>query len=800
MAKFSINIPYRGEINQSAAQDLQEKLISLKGVEDPVFDEDSHRLQLTVKDSEAIAAAVVALRGAGMQIPSQRASFPVLGMTCAACASSAENVAKYTEGVLDASVNFATGNLKVEYLPSLTAPEEIRRSVQEAGYDLLIEDKAKEQEKLREIQEENFSKQKTKTLLAAALSLPVAVLGMFFMDWKYTPVVSAILSAPVVFWLGRSFFVNAFRQARHGSANMDTLVALSTGIAYFFSLFNLLFPQVWESRGMEAHVYFEAAAVIVTFVLLGKLMEEKAKGNTSAAIKKLIGLQPKTVTIITADGQEIIKPIEEISVGEAVLIRPGEKIPVDGVVQSGESFVDESALTGEPLPVRKLQDSEVFAGTLNQKGSFVFKAIKVGSDTVLAQIIETVQEAQGSKAPIQKLTDRIASVFVPAVLGIAALTFFIWMIFGGDDGFAGGILAAVTVLVIACPCALGLATPTAVMVGIGKAAENGILIKDAESLQMIGKIDTVVLDKTGTITEGHPQVTDIRWAKYADEVSRQVLFTLEKHSEHPLAEAIVAHFPGFRSLPLASFESHTGEGISGEYNGKKYFAGNQKLMNRNNVQAGEFQSYDALASRGTTQIYFADDSQVLAVVNIEDKIKEGSAAAVAEIQEAGIDVWMLTGDSGNAAEKIAAQAGIKNFRAELLPNDKADFIKELQLKGKRVAMAGDGINDSTAMAVADVSIAMGKGSDIAKDVAKMTIISSDLRKLPLAVRLSGQTTQTIRQNLFWAFIYNIIGIPVAAGALYPVNGFLLNPMLAGAAMAFSSVSVVLNSLRLRYRK
>lgn len=728
-------------------------------------------------------------------------SFPVLNMTCASCAASVESIVKATEGVADASVNFATATLSVAYRPALTNPLALQEAVRSAGYDLLIENEATRQETLEALHEQQLRSLKQKTSWAIALSIPVVVIGMFFMTMPYADVIMWLLATPVVLWLGRDFYRNAWKQAKHRRANMDTLVALSTGIAYIFSVFNMLLPEFWLERGLEAHVYFEAAAVIVAFILLGKLLEERAKGNTSSAIKKLMGLQPKTVTLVLPDGLEQQTAIEGVQVDDVVLVKPGEKIAVDGMVVSGSSYVDESMLSGEPLPVYKAAGEKVFAGTINQKGSFRFKAVKVGKETMLAQIIKTVQEAQGSKAPVQQLVDKIAGIFVPVVMGIALLTSVMWMALGGGSGVVHGLLAAITVLVIACPCALGLATPTAIMVGVGKGAENGILIKDAESLELTKKIDAVVLDKTGTITEGKPEVTHAKWLSGHD-AAMPVLFSLEKQSEHPLATAVTEHLAGTNAVDLQAFESITGKGVKAAYNGLTYFAGNKGLLAAHGVSiAAELQQQaDEWAKQSKTVIWFANSTQALAVLAVSDKIKETSVPAIKQMQEMGIVLYMLTGDNEATAKAIAQQTGIRHYQAEVLPQNKADFVKELQRQGRTVAMVGDGINDSTALATADVSIAMGKGSDIAMDVAKMTIISSDLAKIPQAIRLSKHTVATIKQNLFWAFIYNLIGIPIAAGILYPINGFLLNPMIAGAAMALSSVSVVSNSLRLKWKK
>ncbi len=729
-------------------------------------------------------------------------TFPVLQMSCASCAISAESIVKGLKGVDSASVNFATATLAVEYDPKVISPEDIRTAVQDGGYDLLIEeDKNVAGDMLEEIHEKKYNSLKQKTIWAIVLSLPVVVIGMFFMDIPYANEIMWALSTPVIFWLGKDFFVNAWKQAKHRSANMDTLVALSTSTAYLFSVFNTLFPDFWMQRGIHPHVYFEAASVIIAFILLGRLMEEKAKGNTSSAIKKLIGLQPKTVTIIDTAGDYKEIAIEHVNIGDTILVKPGEKIAVDGRVTEGNSYVDESMLSGEPVPVLKEQNEKVFAGTINQKGSFRFRAKKVGADTMLAQIIKTVQDAQGSKAPVQKLVDKIAGIFVPVVITIAVISFIVWLILGGNNGFTQGLLALVTVLIIACPCALGLATPTAIMVGVGKGAEKGILIKDAESLELAKKVNAVVLDKTGTITEGKPAVTDILWADGGDS-RKDIFYSIEKQSEHPLAEAVIRHFENAPALPVSAFESITGKGASGVVDGEKYFAGNRKLLSENNIAIDSklLQEAEKLSGEAKTVIWFADSRQAIAVVAIADEIKDTSVTAIRQLQKTGIEVYMLTGDNEATAKEIAAKTGISHYKAEVLPQQKAEFVKQLQAEGKTVAMVGDGINDSTALAQADLSIAMGKGSDIAMDVAKMTIISSDLTKIPEAIKLSKQTVTTIRQNLFWAFIYNLIGIPIAAGILYPISGFLLNPMIAGAAMALSSVSVVSNSLRLKWKK
>jgi Cu2+-exporting ATPase len=733
----------------------------------------------------------------------KKETFPVLEMTCAACAVSVESMLKSTAGVKDAGVNYANQTAWVEYDPKQAKPADLQNSVRSIGYDLVV-DVENPQAVQEEAQRKHYEAVKKRTIWSSILALPVVIIGMFLMDLPYGNYISMILTAPVVFYFGRNFFINAWKQTRHGKANMDTLVALSTGIAFIFSVFNTFFPEFWHARGLHAHVYYEAAAVVIAFISLGKLLEEKAKSNTSSAIKKLMGLQPKTVRAIV-DGVEQEIPIAVVKVGYKIIVRPGEKIPVDGVVINGSSYVDESMISGEPVPVEKKSGEKVFAGTINQKGSFQFEAQKVGGDTILAQIIKMVQQAQGSKAPVQKLVDKIAGIFVPVVIGIAVVTFIIWMVFGGDNAFTHALLTSVTVLVIACPCALGLATPTAIMVGVGKGAENNILIKDAESLEIAHKVNAVILDKTGTITEGKPVVTDLTWDAVSENgVEKQILLSLESQSEHPLAEAVANKLKSdsITSLPLDSFESITARGVKGTKGDKVYFVGNRKLIDEHNIKLSDklIELASRLQSDAKTVVYFADKNSVLAVIAIADKIKATSKNAIESLQRKGIEVYMLTGDNEQTAKAVANQVGLKHYKAEVLPSEKAGFVKQLQRLGKVVAMVGDGINDSHALAEADISIAMGKGSDIAMDVAKMTLITSDLQSIPKALNLSTKTVRGIKQNLFWAFIYNVIGIPIAAGILYPVNGFLLDPMIAGAAMALSSVSVVGNSLRLKAAK
>ena len=668
---------------------------------------------------------------------------------------------------------------------------------------LLLSDEDNSMEEQEEAEHSYYEQLQRKTVVAWIFALPVAFMGMFFMDFPGINWWMLVLSLPVLFYSGHAFYVNAWKQAKHFTSNMDTLVALSTSIAFLFSLFNTLYPRFWYEQGLEPHVYYEAATVIIAFVLVGKLMEEKAKGKTSMAIRKLMGLQPKTARILR-DGKEEDILISELKKGDKVSVRPGERVPVDGLIVEGDTFIDESMISGEPIPVEKKLNDKVLAGTINQNGAFVMSAEKVGRETVLAQIIRMVQEAQGSKAPVQRIVDKVTAVFVPTVLAIAILTFIVWMIVGGVDDFSYAMLSAVSVLVIACPCALGLATPTALMVGIGKGAEAHILIKDAVALEQMRKVDTVVLDKTGTVTEGRPTVTG--WLHDAGWVNEHkgILYAAELKSEHPLALAIVEELKkdGNKPAIIDSFESRTGRGIVVTRGGKTYWAGSHRLLNDFGAKVSDLlkSMVEEYERSGKSLVYFGEESMLLAVIVISDKVKPTSIQAVKQMQAEGKYVVLLTGDGHLTAQNVAGEINANRFIAEALPDDKENVIKELQREGRVVAMVGDGINDSQALARADVSIAMGKGTDIAMDVAMVTLMTSDLLLLPKAFKLSRKTVRLIHQNLFWAFIYNLIGIPIAAGILFPMYGILLNPMIASAAMACSSVSVVLNSLSLNWRK
>ncbi|MDP4243964.1 MAG: heavy metal translocating P-type ATPase [Bacteroidota bacterium] len=729
---------------------------------------------------------------------------PVTGMSCASCAISVEKTLHALPGVEDANVNFANQSALIRYQPRLLSLVEVQRSVRNAGYDLLLEAEP-DNTSLAELQEASYRKLKTNTIFAFLFSIPVVFLAMFAPGWWLAKWIELALAAPVVFWFGRRYFVNAINQARHFHANMDTLVALSTGIAFTFSMVNTIVPTLFSDgmSSMGPPIYFESAAVVIAFISLGSLLEHRAKDRTSDALKKLIGLQPATVRIIR-NGIETDVHVAAVQMHDTVVIRPGERVPVDGIVTSGSSYVDESMLTGEPVAVAKQPGSKVFAGTLNQRGSLTLDAQAVGSTTMLAQIIRRVEQAQGSKAPVEKLVDTIAGIFVPVVIGISFVTFAAWMLLSGTSFIPQALLASVTVLIIACPCALGLATPTALIVSMGKAADNGILIRDAQSLEITHKIDTVVLDKTGTITEGKPTVTSLIWAEEITEIEKYaaILYALERASEHPLAEAVARHFTKegqSAPLVLTEFEALAGRGVQGRMDNELFYVGSARLLESlgMHIPMAMQSRMRAEEEAGDTIIYFFTKHQVLATISIGDPIKVGSREAIQSLRDLGIVTVMLTGDSKRSGKIVAKTTGVDQFEAELLPNEKGDYVRTLQKKGHIVAVIGDGINDSEALAQADVVIAMGAGTDIAMEVAHMTIISSDLRQVPKAMKLSRATVRTVKQNLFWAFIYNVIGIPIAAGVLYPFTGYILSPMIAGAAMALSSVSVVSNSLRLK---
>ena len=725
------------------------------------------------------------------------ATFPVLNMACAACSAAVEKTLQQQRGVVTATVNLAAAQAHVQYDKRVTSYRKLAKAVKAAGF-VLVEPTESSADVVAGYRRERLHRKRVCMVGALLFFLPLMVLSMWMPNVEHLHYILWALATPVLVF-GYDFYVGAWQQARHGRANMDTLVAVSTSVAYLFSVFNTLFPEFWMERGLEPHVYFEASAGIIAFVSIGKMLEERAKDSTTTAIGALMGLQPQQVTRVLPDGSIEDVDIATVAVGDTVMAHPGERIAVDGVVVDGTSYVDESMLTGEPMLVRKGAGEPVFCGTLNGKGVLYYTAEKTGDATLLSRIIRVVQDAQGSKAPVQRLVDKVAAIFVPVVMSIAVVAFVVWMLVGGDEAFSHALLAFVTVLVIACPCALGLATPTAITVGIGKAASQGILIKNADALESACRVTAVVLDKTGTLTEGHPAVVHSLWS---DDSARAVLYGIESRSEHPLAQAVTAHLTDCDVVEVSDFTTLPGRGVQAVSAGVQYYVGNKRLMDEVGVNcAGEMlAAAEAWEQEANTVIWFATSEALLAVMAIADPLKATSQQAVASMQALGMKVYMLTGDNLSTAQAVAQRVGISLVVAEVLPEEKAAFISRLQREGEVVAMIGDGINDSAALAQADVSIAMGQGSDIAMDVAAMTIISSDLLRVPQAVVVSQQTVKTIRQNLFWAFIYNIIGIPVAAGVLYPLNGFLLNPMIASAAMALSSVSVVSNSLRLKWKK
>ena len=800
-------------------------------------------------------------------------TFTVLDMSCAGCAMNVEKKVQSLPGVAHASVNFAAGTLLVEYDPEQISPSRIQAGVQSVGYRVIVpEDNSEEQQ--ADAKRSHYKQLRLKVIVAWVFAIPLMVVAMGLMHWRPANWIMLLLVLPIMCFSGRDFYIRAWKMLRKRSLNMDTLVSLSTLVAFLYSVFVTFYPGFFESRGIAAHVYYEAAGMILAFVLLGKLLEERAKNSTGSAIRGLMGLQPKTARVLVEGGSEACPtaagptmmptpagaisgatmmsspakaipltekemPISMLQVGDRVVVRPGERIPVDGAVEDGLSYVDESMISGEPVAVEKHPGDNVLSGTINQHGSLTIKALQVGSGTVLAHIVRMVREAQGSKAPVQKLVDKVSAVFVPVVVVVSVISFILWMIIGGSTYFSLALLASVSVLVIACPCALGLATPTALMVGIGKAAQNHILIKDAYALENMGKVNCIVLDKTGTLTQGKPRVGTIIWTKDPSETELSVFLSGEMKSEHPLADAVVQHLKekGITPVGLDHFESIPGKGIQFSYAGQKYRAGNLNFVRAAAPAAATSAAASAATSAATSAaasatsaaasagisagsggplslesllqkasdwqsegkgvVYFGDQAGILAVAALKDPVKDTTPRALELLGKMKIQVHMLTGDSASTAASVASELDIEHVVSGVLPQEKEAYIQKLQAEGKFVAMVGDGINDSQALARADVSIAMGKGTDIAMDVAMVTLTTSDLMLLPKAIELSRRTVRIIRQNLFWAFVYNTLGIPIAAGVLFPVTGLLLNPMWASAAMAFSSISVVLNSLRLR---
>ena len=729
----------------------------------------------------------------------------VEGIVCASCVQKIESALLEKKGVLKAAVNLATGKARIEYLPTEIDIEEIWATIESAGYKVIKFSGELDEDFERKAREKEYKNLRRKFFIGLAFSVVIFIgssphffpwiplfLNNYFLLWA--------LTTPVQFWIGGQFYRGAWGAFKHRNADMNTLIAVGTSAAYLYSVAATVVPSFFKAGGLMPDVYFDTSAVIITLILFGRMLEARAKGQTSEAIKKLIGLQPKTARVIR-EGREMDIPVKDVAVGDIVVVRPGEKIPVDGIVTKGKSAVDESMITGESMPVKKENGAEVIGATINKTGSFEFQATKVGKNTALAQIIRLVQEAQGSKAPIQRLADVIAGYFVPIVISIAILTFVAWFDFGPEPALTFALLNFVAVMIIACPCALGLATPTAVMVGTGKGAENGILIKGGESLETAHKVTTIVFDKTGTLTKGEPDVTDvIALAPFSEDDVLKFAAAAERSSEHPLGEAIArkARESAFILPEAKNFRALEGLGIEAEIDDRSVLIGNEKLMEQRGIVSSPlFEKARALSLEAKTPVYLAVDGQLAGLLAIADPLKDDSPRAVERLKRLGLDVIMLTGDNRRTAEAIARKAGIERVIPELMPADKVGEIKRLQQAGKKVAMVGDGINDAPALAQADVGIAIGSGTDVAMEAADITLIKEDLNGVANAIELSQRTIRTIKQNLFWAFIYNAIGIPVAAGVLFPFFGVLLNPILASAAMAFSSVSVVSNSLRLR---
>ncbi len=732
----------------------------------------------------------------------RRVIIPVGGMTCATCVKRVEDALKKVDGVHSANVNFATEKVSIEYDTGRTGMDEFRQVIKGAGYEVreMADDEADateigDREKIARLREQR----ELATALVVSGVLSVVVFFGTMMGWNNSLLL--VLTTPVQFWAGWRFYKGAVAALRHGSADMNVLVAIGTSAAFGYSLGVTLFPGFFAQSGFPAAVYFDTAAIIITLILLGKFLEARAKGRTSDAIKKLMGLQAKTARVIGEDGNEEDIPVEQVKKGDIILVRPGEKIPVDGIITEGNSSIDEAMLTGESIPVTKEPGDEVFGATINKTTAFKFEATKVGKDTVLSQIVRLVEEAQGSKAPVQRLADTISAYFVPAVIGIALVTFGVWFIFGPKPAFTFAMLNAVSVLIIACPCALGLATPTAIMVGTGRGAENGVLIKGGESLEAAHRIDTVILDKTGTLTKGEPEVTDVVTAGDWDEERLLALVaSVERGSEHPLGQSILegAKERGLDLEEPKDFNAIPGHGVRASIGQHQVLVGNRKLLDDEGIALGGLaEKAKDLSKEGKTPMFAAVDGKAAGLIAVADTLKDNSTAAVGRLKEIGIEVAMITGDNLRTAEAIARKVGIDRVLAEVLPEDKANQVKKLQEEGKVVAMVGDGINDAPALAQADVGIAIGTGTDVAMEASDITLITGDLFGVVTAIELSKRTMATIRQNLFWAFIYNTLGIPVAAGLLFPSFGILLQPVFAAGAMALSSVSVVTNSLRLR---
>jgi len=802
-----LDLPIRGMSCASCVEKIETGLSKLEGIEEAAINFAAEKGTVLYDPSRVSVSRIVReIENLGYGTRTEEITIPVRGMSCASCVEKIETQLRSLPGVTKADVNFAAERATVSFIPSLHSPSDLRKAIREIGYEPLeIADSSASVDYEKDARDREIRELRVKTLVGAALSIPL-LLGMIsewmpIPEWLTNHLFQFLLATPVHFWVGWQFHIGFWKALRHKTADMNTLVSLGTNAGYIYSMVVTVAPGFFVGEGIRSGVYFETVAILHTLIMLGRFFEARAKGRTSEAIKKLLGLRAKTARVIR-DGQETDIPVEEVQVGDVIIVRPGEKISVDGEVVEGSSAVDESMLTGESIPVEKLPGSAVYGATLNKTGSFRFKATKVGKDTALAQIIKLVEAAQGSKPPIQRTADKIAGIFVPIVISIAVLSFGLWYFFGPQPALIFALANFMAVLLIACPCAIGLAAPTAVMVGVGKGAEHGILFRGAEALELASRLSTVVLDKTGTLTKGEPSVTDVVAAIGFSE--QDILFyaaSAEKGSEHPLGEAIVKRAIDNDHLSLESAQSFNaipGHGIEANIGGKEILLGNVKLMrDRKIVLEGLEQEAQQLADAGKTPMFIAIDGRPAGIIAVADTLKPNSKQAVDAMQKLGLEVAMITGDNRRTAEAIARQVGIDRVLAEVLPQGKADEVKRLQAERKVVAMVGDGINDAPALAQADVGIAIGTGADVAMEASDITLISGDLRGIVTSIALSKRTMRTMKQNFFWAFVYNTVLIPVAAGILYPVAGILLSPILAGAAMAFSSVSVVSNSLRLR---
>jgi len=804
-----IDLPITGMSCASCAAKIEKGLSNLEGVSKATVNFASEKATVVFHPFQTdLSHLIEKVKDLGYGAKVEKVLLPIQGMTCASCVNKVEKALNSLKGVVHASVNFATERASVEYIPEEVTVRDLKRAVQEAGYQVLEVKEEDIVEKERLVREAELSRVKWKFITGAFLLAPILILmygatpleKWFGLSKKMNFFIQFLLATPVQFWAGWQFYVGFWKAARHKTSDMNTLIAVGTSAAYLYSLIVTFGSHLIMVKGLMVDVYFDTSAAIIVLILLGRFLEARAKGKTSEAIKKLIGLQPKTARVIR-NGNEMDIPVADVFPGDVVVVRPGEKIPVDGTVKEGYSSVDESMVTGESLPVEKKTGDRVIGATINKTGTFKFEATKVGKDTVLAQIIRLVQEAQGSKPPIARMVDVIASYFVPIVILIAIVTFIVWYLFGPHPALTYALLNFVAVLIIACPCALGLATPTSIMVGTGKGAENGILIRGAEALETAHQLTTIVLDKTGTLTKGEPSVTDIiESEKFSKEEILTLAASAEKGSEHPLGEAIVnkAKIENLGLLDPKDFQAIAGYGIEATIDSRKILLGNLKLMEERKVFLNGFlEKAEHLSSEGKTPMFLAVDGEAAGIIAVADTLKENSKEAVEGLHRMGLEVVMLTGDNQRTAKAIARQIGIDRVLAEVLPEMKAEEVRRLQGKGKKVGMVGDGINDAPALAQADVGIAIGTGTDVAMESSDITLIGGDLRGIVTAIALSKATIRNIRQNLFWAFAYNTILIPVAAGILFPFFGILLNPIFAAGAMAFSSVTVVTNALRLR---